>query len=104
VLKGIDQEPTIMDTSPIRPARPIANAREQAAAGVSPQAPQSARPTTSAQPLVTTAALGSATTPPVDQDRIALIRKAIADGSYPVVPAKIADAIIAAGMLLRTPK
>jgi len=104
VLKGIDQDPTIMDTSPIRPARPIANAREQAAAGVSPQAPQSTRPTTSAQPLVTTAALGSATTPPVDQDRIALIRKAIADGSYPVVPAKIADAIIAAGMLLRSPK
>lgn len=93
-----------MDTSPIRAARPIANARDQAAVGVSPQTAQDTRPAAAAQPVVTTAALGSATTPPVDQDRIALIRKAIAEGSYPVVPAKIADAIIAAGMLLRTPR
>jgi negative regulator of flagellin synthesis FlgM len=93
-----------MDTSPIRSARPIANAREHAAAGATPQAAQVTRPDAAAPPIVAAATLGSASTPPVDQDRIALIRKAIAEGSYPVVPAKIADAIIAAGMLLRTPK
>ena len=34
--------------------------------------------------------------PPVDSDRVAEIRKALKDGSYPLVPAKIADAMIAA--------
>ena len=34
--------------------------------------------------------------PPVDTDRVAEVRKALQDGSYPLVPAKIADAMIAA--------
>ncbi|MDJ0643661.1 MAG: flagellar biosynthesis anti-sigma factor FlgM [Erythrobacter sp.] len=34
--------------------------------------------------------------PPVDTDRVAEIRKALQDGSYPLVPTKIADAMIAA--------
>lgn len=38
---------------------------------------------------------------PVDADRVAQIRKAVEDGSYPVIPARIADAMIAAGMFLR---
>ncbi len=41
---------------------------------------------------------------PVDAERIALIREAVETGSYPVVPTKIADALIAAGMLLRNGK
>lgn len=41
---------------------------------------------------------------PVDTDRVNLIRKAIESGHYPVVPTKIADAIIAAGVLLRSGK
>ena len=35
-------------------------------------------------------------TPPVDGDRVSQIRKALEDGTYPLVPTKIADAIIAA--------
>lgn len=38
---------------------------------------------------------------PVDTDRVEVIKKAIETGQYPVFPAKIADAMIAAGMLLR---
>ena len=38
---------------------------------------------------------------PVDHDRVAEIREAIEQGRYPVVPTKIADAMIAAGFLLR---
>jgi negative regulator of flagellin synthesis FlgM len=38
---------------------------------------------------------------PVDQDRVAEIREAIEHGRYPVIPTKIADAMIAAGFLLR---
>ncbi|GGC40847.1 hypothetical protein GCM10011371_30330 [Novosphingobium marinum] len=46
----------------------------------------------------------SAGNPPVDSDRVAAIRKAIETGTYPVIPAKVADAIIAAGYLLRSGK
>ena len=38
---------------------------------------------------------------PVDAERVALVRKAVESGTYPVIPAKVADAIIAAGLLLR---
>ena len=34
--------------------------------------------------------------PPVDADRVSQIRQALQDGTYPLVPTKIADAIIAA--------
>ncbi len=33
--------------------------------------------------------------PPVNQERIALIKKAIADGHFPIMPATIADQMIA---------
>ena len=39
---------------------------------------------------------------PVDGERVQQIRRAIEQGNYPLVPAKVADAMIAAGMLLRT--
>lgn len=39
---------------------------------------------------------------PVDTDRVAEIRKAIESGNYPVIPMKVADAMIAAGFLLRS--
>jgi negative regulator of flagellin synthesis FlgM len=41
---------------------------------------------------------------PVDGDRVAEIRKAVEQGHYPVLPMKVADAIIAAGFLLRSGK
>ncbi|TCM18885.1 negative regulator of flagellin synthesis FlgM [Novosphingobium sp. PhB165] len=39
---------------------------------------------------------------PVDSDRVELIRKALENGTYPVIPTQIADAMIAAGVLLRS--
>lgn len=41
-----------------------------------------------------------ATTPPVDAERVAAIRAALTDGTYPLNPAKVADAMIAAGLRL----
>lgn len=38
--------------------------------------------------------------PPVADDRVREIRQALHDGSYPIVPAKIADAMIAARLSL----
>jgi len=35
---------------------------------------------------------------PIDNDRVAQIRKAIEDGSYPLIPTEIADGIIASGL------
>ena len=40
--------------------------------------------------------------PPVDAQRVNEIREAIEDGRYPVLPVRVADAMIAAGLLLRT--
>ena len=37
---------------------------------------------------------------PVDSDRVAEIRAALRDGNYPIVPAEIADAMIAARHML----
>ena len=42
--------------------------------------------------------------PPVDAERVAHIRKAVETGTYPLVPAAVADAFIAAGYMLRNPR
>ena len=41
---------------------------------------------------------------PVDAERVEIIRKAVEQGTYPVLPARIADAMIAAGIMLRSGK
>lgn len=46
-------------------------------------------------------ALDAGSAAPVDAERVKDIRQAIEKGNYPLVPARIADAMIAAGMLLR---
>lgn len=47
-------------------------------------------------------AIAAGDSAPVDADRVAEIRRAIEEGRYPVIPTRIADAMIAAGLLLRT--
>jgi negative regulator of flagellin synthesis FlgM len=49
-------------------------------------------------------ALDAGQAAPIDAERVKVIRRAIESGSYPVIPTKIADAMIAAQMLLRTPQ
>lgn len=41
---------------------------------------------------------------PVDFERVQLIRKAVESGTYPLLPARVADAMIAAEMILRSGK
>lgn len=38
---------------------------------------------------------------PIDAERVAVIRHAVETGNYPMIPARVADAMIAAGLLLR---
>lgn len=45
-----------------------------------------------------------AVTPPMDRERVEQIRAALQDGSYPLVPTKIADAMIAAQISLELPR
>ncbi len=56
-----------------------------------------------ASPVVLSEAVAAGAAP-VDADRVTEIRKAIESGTYPLLPTKIADAMIAAGMLWRSPK
>ena len=62
-----------------------------------------ARPTGSApDPAVALAAIGLAgSDAPVDSGRVKEIREAIEKGRYPLDPGRTADAIIAAGFMLR---
>ena len=41
---------------------------------------------------------------PVDSERVEIVRRAVQEGTYPVIPARIADVVIAAGLLLRSGK
>lgn len=77
-------------------ARGIARTEGQARAETS-QAPQDASPAKSGAALLTggTTAKAMSSSPPIDTDRVATIRKAIAEGRFPLSPATIADRLIA---------
>jgi negative regulator of flagellin synthesis FlgM len=68
-----------------------------------PQASECAPPSTEkpAASVVASTALDAGEIP-VDEGRVAVIRKAVESGNYPLIPARISDAMIAAGLLLRS--
>ncbi len=70
--------------------RPGASAAAGAASGISLE--------------VSAAAAADAATPPVDAERVQQIRAALREGSYPLVPARIVDAMIAAQVSLSLPE
>lgn len=53
-------------------------------------------PATIAETSAREAAKALAARPPVDVERVKLIKQALQDGRYPIVPAEIADRMIAA--------
>lgn len=57
-----------------------------------------------AQSTVSLSAAATKAEPPVDIERVREIRNAIQQNRYPVIPAQIADAIIAAPYLLNVAK
>ena len=83
-INGTEARPTVAETTPATP-QPAAATSNQGAA------------------VVTTTALNAGEVP-VDHERVAQIRKAIQSGTYPIVPAKISDAMIAARFLLQVGK
>ncbi|MCP5395392.1 MAG: flagellar biosynthesis anti-sigma factor FlgM [Sphingomonadaceae bacterium] len=82
---------------PGRVSRPVARFEGTSPSPVS--GPAKARPVSSENAALTARDAGPAA--PVDTDRVSEIRKAVEQGTYPLTPAKIADAMIAAGYLLR---
>ncbi len=69
-----------------------------------PVANDTARANAAPQPAVVRSAALEPGVPPVDSARVAEIRHAIERGSYPVIPIRVSDAMIAAGLLLRSGK
>lgn len=94
----------------LRPVGPVqlktANNAKAAPAAAAPAAVEQQSPAAlGAEPATKvqrSSALDAGTSAPVDVERVQTIRQAIETGNYPLVPARIADAMIAAGMLLRT--
>ena len=91
----------------IGPARPVGAVRPDTAITAASPAPQVAAPAASpvdqaaasAAAVQTSAALAPGK-PPVDDNRVAQIRNAIQKGTYPLLPTRVADAMIAAGLML----
>ncbi len=87
---------------------PVAGAARAVSAGERAQIEARTRPAASgpAAPGVSleVAAPLDAASPPVDAERVQQIKNALRDGSYPLVPTKIADAMIAAQVSLSLPE
>ena len=83
-----------IETSPIPRSRPVV---PEAARAAKPETPAAA---TSPQPRAIAQAVSAGTAPPADRDRISEIRAAVREGNYPLIPAKVADAMIAANFIL----
>ena len=77
-------------SSPVSRAKSVRAVASEDGAAVAAQASDAAKRTS------------AGAEPPVDGERVAEIRKAVEQGTYPLLPTKVADAMIAAGYLLRT--
>ena len=76
----------------VQPIRPDASAAKVVPLEAARPAPAAVAAETSARET----AKALAAKPPVDGERVQQIKRALAEGRYPIVPAKIADRLIAA--------
>ena len=81
-LRPVRTTEKVTESAPARPAKPVVNGEQDVE--------------------VVRRSHFAAQEPPIDHERVDEIRKALAEGSYPLVPAEIADALIAAQLTLRT--
>jgi negative regulator of flagellin synthesis FlgM len=90
----------LQGTSAVKPAGLGDHAGVNAKAGS--KAVTSAKPAAANQSGISVEVTGKvdAGEPPVAADRVSEVRQALQDGSYPIVPAQIADAMIAARLSL----
>lgn len=88
--------PRPVGAASLNPVQPVASVPQAADTTAAPAS-------TGAAATVQTSLSTAAGPVPIDQDRVSEIRKAVENGTYPVIPTRISDAMIAAGMLLRKP-
>lgn len=88
----------------ISAARPVAAGDHAPAAARTAAPPPRNAPTAGGVSLEVSTAAAEAVAPPVDAERVQQIRAALRDGSYPLVPTKIVDAMIAAQVSLSLPE
>ena len=86
----------------ISAARPVATG-ERAPIEARTATPSPRAGTTAGGISLEVSAAADGTTPPVDAERVAQIREALRDGSYPLVPTQIVDAMIAAQVSFALP-
>ena len=89
------------------PARPVGAVRPEPAIPAAVPATPVAGPAPASTPAAAPAAVQTSAAldpgkPPVDENRVSEIRNAIQRGTYPLLPTRVADAMIAAGLMLST--
>lgn len=89
-----------IEISSVARSRPVGTDAQRPVSGAPVSSGSAATPKAEPGMVTRSDALSAGTVPPVDSDRVAEIRNAIQDGSYPLVPTKVSDAIIAAGFML----
>jgi len=92
-----------MSSFEIGASRPVGAVEPKTTLQPASQNPVPVAASTDATAVETSLTTGAGTVP-VDQSRVAEIRQAVANGTYPVGPATITDAMIAAGALLQKGK
>ena len=84
-------------------SRPL-GVEAQRTVSTAPTAPTSSAPAPTpraeAEMVTRSESLSAGVIPPVDNDRVQQIRTALKEGSYPLVPASVADAMIASRFIL----
>ena len=88
-------------TNAAKPSTAVASAAAPTAASAPASSSTSASASAPAAAVQTSQALDPGK-PPIDENRVSVIRNAIQKGTYPLLPTKVADAMIAAGLMLST--
>ncbi len=83
---------------PVTPGRNIRQDHAATAAKSSASLPSESKSENAVK--VETSEAANSGQPPIDRSRVEIIRKALENGTYPLSPTKIADAMIAAPLLL----
>ncbi len=91
-IKAVGGERSVTRIATTAPATPVATA------AAAPTPAPTPTPTPAPSPIASQAANVAkqlSSSPPVDMERVAAIKRAIADGSFPILPSTIADRLLA---------
>lgn len=89
-----------IEINPVARSLPVGGGASRALSGETKNTGAAAAPKAEPGMVTRSETLSSGSIPPVDSDRVAQIRTAIKNGTYPLVPTQVADAMIAADYIL----